>query len=98
MDQTSQQCISRAANVPPEILAFTFAVSMDPNDADVDNSSNQIVACSQVCKFWRKVSLNTPTLWTKIDLMHPPMRNILCSFCVFAYSHQGDGRQCVSYC
>jgi hypothetical protein len=44
---------------------------MDPNDADVDNSSNQIVACSQVCKFWRKVSLNTPTLWTKIDLMHP---------------------------
>jgi hypothetical protein len=36
-----------------------------------DDSLEQIITYSQVCQFWRNVTLNNPALWTRIDLQHP---------------------------
>jgi hypothetical protein len=56
-----------AVTAPPEILAAIFVASIKSDGGSLE----QVIACSQVCQFWRNVALSTPTLWTRIDLQHP---------------------------
>jgi hypothetical protein len=58
-----------AVTVPPEILAFIFMALAIPEN--VDDSSRQVIACSQVCQVWRNVALSIPALWTRIEIQHP---------------------------
>jgi F-box-like len=67
MSSETSTHIVPALTTPPEILAAIFSASLESDD----DSSEQVIACSQVCQFWRNVALSTPALWTRIDLQHP---------------------------
>ncbi|KAH8825336.1 hypothetical protein DL96DRAFT_177833 [Flagelloscypha sp. PMI_526] len=52
--------------VPPEILAKIFELGVQQEEEDFSCLMVQTVML--VCRFWRDVALDTPTLWTKISV------------------------------
>lgn len=71
----SQAFISR---LPTETISDIFAlVALKPPIQIRDPSDLQgIIAVSHVCKIWRDVAVNTPTLWTQIDNLNPLVTDI----------------------
>ncbi|CAE6363359.1 unnamed protein product [Rhizoctonia solani] len=66
--------------LPPEVLSRIFQYALGPNNIGnmhrhprlnrTSDSRNTISSevLSHVCSYWRKVALNSPHLWTRIDL------------------------------
>lgn len=66
------------AILPPEMLAHIFSLSLSTR-----RLPSQIpfeVTLSHVCGFWRGVALNTPNLWTRINIYSPRSSRLLTEY------------------
>lgn len=52
-----------ARRLPPELLIHIFSEVVLASDPP---SSNNLVAATHVCRYWRAIALDSPTLWTAI--------------------------------
>ncbi|KAJ7150706.1 hypothetical protein C8R46DRAFT_963296 [Mycena filopes] len=74
----SQGLLAPARRLPPEILTAIFALSSAASTCESDAPSapsamaclanSSILAVSQVCSRWHGIAMNTPSLWSEIQL------------------------------
>lgn len=76
--KTTLNLHSPSTALPPEILSeiFMLAAGIHAKGAAAADSNiptmRDLVRPSHVCKQWRSIALGCPTLWSFIDLRHPP--------------------------
>lgn len=59
--------ISDIWRLPDEILSEIFHWIVDTNDAKSSTSTKRAITLSAVCQRWRRILLNTSTIWGRID-------------------------------
>ncbi|KAJ7507333.1 hypothetical protein B0H11DRAFT_1971230 [Mycena galericulata] len=68
--------LSPIRRLPPEILQMVFAFTLLPNKLNATSPEPFVaVKLSHVCSHWRRITLNTRTLWTTILLRRPPSQH-----------------------
>ncbi|RDB16622.1 hypothetical protein Hypma_002869 [Hypsizygus marmoreus] len=63
--------LSIISRLPPEILAHVFKFIADSSVALVRSGKLRWIVVSHVCRRWRSVALECPSLWTDIPISHP---------------------------
>ncbi|KAF8911497.1 hypothetical protein CPB84DRAFT_921431 [Gymnopilus junonius] len=66
------------ATLPPELLAHTFSLSLPSRRFPTQVPFE--VTLSHVSEFWRDVALNTPNLWTKINIYSPRSSGLITEY------------------
>ncbi|RDB16623.1 hypothetical protein Hypma_002868 [Hypsizygus marmoreus] len=63
--------LSSIARLPPEILSHVFKCVADALMAIAGYRKLRWILVSHVCRHWRRVALECPSLWTNIPISHP---------------------------
>ncbi|KAI0039928.1 hypothetical protein FA95DRAFT_1462389, partial [Auriscalpium vulgare] len=59
------------SRLPPEILSAVFSILTDIDRPRNHGKSLAWISITHVCRKWRDVALNNPTLWSTIILPFP---------------------------
>ncbi|RDB16483.1 hypothetical protein Hypma_002871 [Hypsizygus marmoreus] len=63
--------LSLISRLPPEILSIVFKCVAEAFETAEESENHRWVGVSHVCKHWRQVALQCPSLWSTIFSWHP---------------------------